>query len=131
MLKIYFSSTFYINIQFHSVIYPFNFDLKWYSYDKKKFITDDIILYIVEENIPFDYLLCFKPENAPFKADIGVDCNLPEEIVLKNFLVEETQIPNENFFNVELSIIKKPSGYYKNFFITIIMNKIKANLYLS
>ena len=126
ILKIYFSSTFYINIKFNSKIFPFNFELKCYSYDKKKFTSDDIFIYIEEKRIPYIYTLYFKIENAPIKAEY-------EPIIkeLDGIRVKEFSPDTDDQFHIDLKIEKKPSGYFKDFYIGLTMNKIekKINIY--
>ena len=83
ILKIYFSSTFYINIIFNSKIRLFDFNLKGYSYDKKKFTTDSIVIYIDKEAVPYDYIIYFKVEKISGKTEYKLSYSLPKEIIVK------------------------------------------------
>ena len=127
ILKIYFSSTFYINIKFNSKIFPYNFDLKCYSYDKKQFTSDEIFIYIEEKRIPYNYTLYFKIENAPINAEFGE----PIFKELDGIRIKDIHPDSDDQFHVELIIEKKPSGYFKEFYLGIVMNKIEKviNIY--
>ena len=120
ILKIYFSSTFYINIKFNSKIFPFNFDLKCYSYNKKKFTSDDIMIYIDEKRIPYDYLLYFKIENAPIITNLEVLYKEPEGIRVSDLKFDKY---DQSRFYIKLLIQKKPLGYYKDLYISAVLNK--------
>ena len=108
ILKIYFSSTFYINIKFNSKIFPINFDLKCYSYNKKKFTSDDIMIYIDEKRIPYDYLLYFKIENAPIITNLEVLYKEPEGIRVSDLKFD---IYDQSRFYIKLLIQKTSINY--------------------
>ena len=130
ILKIYFSSTFYINIKFNSKIFPYNFDLKCYSYDKKKFTSDEIFIYICEERIPYNYILYYKIENAPI--EVGLEPkpteNLPNWLRLRAF---EPITNDQSLIRIKLLVENKPSGYFKDYYVGVRMNKTekKINIY--
>ena len=131
LLKIYFTSTFYINIKYNSIIYPFDFDLKWYSYNKKKFTTDKIELLIDEENIDYKYIIYFKTEKTPIKTDFEFKFKKPNEFLVNNLQILSININNECLFSIEVKILKKPKGYYQNFYFSVIGNKIEKKICIS
>ena len=126
-LKIYFSTTFYINILFNSKIYPFDFSFKWYSYNKKRFTDDEVKIYIDEETIKNGYKLFFKIEKASCKADFQYDCNLPHEIKAISPDFHEKKNKKNFIFILKLDIRDRPSGYEK-YYIAVTGNKVKKKL---
>ena len=127
-LKIYFSSTFYINIKFNSKIYPFDFNFKWFSYNKKKFVSEDIIIYINKEKIPMDYTLFLKIEKISKSAftEYQKDYYLPPEIRLINTNFEEKKNKKEFVFKVDLRIIERP--IIKDYYIKVMGNQVEKIL---
>ena len=130
LLKIYFSSTFYINIIFNSKIYLFDFNFKWYSYDKKKFISDEIIIYIDKDKVPYDYKLYFKVEKKIYcRTEYKFDHRIPKEIEIKenNFNVKEAK--SEYIFYITFSINGKiNNSLYKDYYIEIIGNQVQKRI---
>ena len=130
MLNIYFTSTFFINIKFNSKIYPLKFDFEWYSYNKKTFIDDDIIIYIEKDIIPYEYILFLKVKTIP-DIYVQLNYNLPEgiEIISGNF--NEKKIKNDEFiFPIKLKINHIPQELKNNdYYIKVTGNQISKKLY--
>ena len=116
ILRIYFSSTFYINIKFNSKIHPVDFDFKWYSYTKEKFVNDKIKIYIDEQSLPYDYTLYFKINSyIHAKTEYQFSSFLPDEFKISdNF--EEKKENNKFIFSIKLEINKFKRGIKKYYF---------------
>ena len=122
ILTIYFSSTFYINIKFDCKILPFDFGFKCYSYDKKKFLSEEIKIYIDKDNLPLDYILYFKIEKKTgiqTLAEYSFEKYIPKEFQITANSFESEKIKNEFIFSVNLKIneisndIIKEKYYFK------------------
>ena len=136
LLKVYFSSSFYMNIILNSKIYQFDFNLKWYSYDKKNFIDEKINIYIDEENIPYQYNLYLKAEKFcnNVQVEYQIFHSLPKEIDVKTNDLEKKNNRNETIFKVEFQIKNEPiihGHYYYNHSICVEGNKVKKELNIS
>ena len=135
ILKIYFSNTFYINIKFNSKISQFNFELKWYSYDQKKFIDsrNDMNIYIDKYNIrdhPYDYILYFKVEQKfDIKTRYDFSFNLPKVIIKENDF-GKNQNKKEFIFSVKLSITKviESIDIHDSYFFEIKGNQVRKRI---
>ena len=131
-LKIYFSSTFYVSVKFNSKIYLFDFKFKWYSYNEKKFTTDNINIYIdidkSKNNFPRDYILYFKVEKISGKADYTFDHYLPKEIEIIENDFDKKNNKTEFIFSLKLRITNKPFRIIENYYIGVIGNQIYKKL---
>ena len=122
ILKIYFTSSFYINILFDSKIEEFEFNFKFYSYDKKRFTSDeDIKIYIDEESIHHGYKIYFKIENSLCKTEYELIPNLPKDIEIIETDFEEKKTKKDFIFFVKFGIKNRVSNHGKYFL------KIKGN----
>ena len=106
-LKIYFSTTFYINIKFNSKIFPFDFKFKWYSYNEKKFTNENITIYI-NNDFPIEYVLYFKVEKLSGKTEYKFNKYLPNEIEILSNDFDEKNNKYEFIFSVKLQIKNRP-----------------------
>ena len=136
ILKIYFTSTFYINIKFNSKIFKFEFNLKCYSYIKKKFTEEDVIkIYISEEQefFPIYYTLYFKLEQISkntSRTDYEFKYNLPEDIIkIQENDFDKKRNQKKFIFSIKLIITKKPNEYmHKNYYIEVIGNQVHKRI---
>ena len=128
ILRIYFSTTFFINVKFITKIFRFDFEAFCYSYNKKRFINDKIVyIYIDKNSIPYEYLLHFKIEkNLPYETDFQFKFNFPEGIekIRDNF--EEKKSKRNGFiFSIKLNIKKEFESVGSYFTIKIIGNQVE------
>ena len=113
ILNIYFSSTFYINIKFNSKIYPLKFNVEWYSFDKKAFSDEDIIIYLDKENLPYEYNIYLKFKTIP-EIYVQFLYHFTKEIEVINDNSKEKKIKNELIIPLKLKIKEISQELFKN-----------------
>ena len=130
ILKIYFSSTFYINIRFNSKIYKYDFNFQWYSYNKKKFTNEKkIYIYIDKASIPYEYTLYFKVEKIfPAKTSNKFEWKLPTGMVINYNNFDENENKKEFIFNVKLKINSFSSG--TEYYFKVKSNQVSRELHV-
>lgn len=74
----------------------------------------------MKKRIPYDYLLYFKIENAPIITNLEVLYKEPEGIRVSDLKFD---IYDQSRFYIKLLIQKKPLGYYKDLYISAVLNK--------
>ena len=126
-LKIYFSTTFYINIKFNSKIFSFDFKFKWYSYNKKQFTDENINIYINTDDLPLNYTLNFKVEKFSGKTDYKFEKYLPEEFEILSNDFDKKNNKSEFIFDIKLKIKNK---FYinKNYYFEVIGNQVHKKI---
>ena len=138
ILKVYFSSTFYINIRFDAKIINFDFNFKWYSFDSKKLITDeDIVIYIDRDNYnnSNEYILYFKIENIYSNTSIEyqMEPKLPPEIEIltNNFKEEKEKKEFEFYMKLRIKNYIKVNQYNRYYYISVSGNGVTKKLYIN
>jgi len=133
ILKVYFSSTFYINIKFNCTIYNFDFSFKWYSYNKKEFINEDIVFYI--DDIAYEYILYLKVEKMVSNTVIEyeMDYRLPKELIEEKIITtnfQEEKKKKEFIFYIKLRIKNNKSTVFRDKYISIKANGVEKKLFI-
>ena len=128
ILNIYFTSTFFINIKFNSKIYPLKFNVEYYSYDKKTFSDEDIIIYLDKDFLPYKYILYLKFKTIP-EIFVEFYYYLPKGIELINDNLKEIKIKNESIFPIKLKIKEISKEILKNdYYIKVKGNQVNKKL---
>ena len=131
ILNIYFTSTFFINIKFNSKIYPLNFNFEWYSYNKKAFSDEDILIYIDKDMIPYEYIIYLKFKTIP-EIFVELYYSLPEGIKILNNDIIRMKIKNDFLIPLKLKIKKLPQNLKESndYYIQVKGNQIDKKLYI-